>query len=432
MREYFGTDGIRGVFNETVTSQLAFNLGRTFCRNKIVIGRDTRVSGEVLSFSVCLGAMLKGCKVVDVGIVPTPAISFFVKEMNFDYGVMITASHNSSEYNGIKIFDKNGCKISVKEEKEFEKVLNKRTSFGFIDFGDYKLKTNKLKDYENHVLLNSQTLEGLKILLDCANGATYKIAPIVFKKLGANVIKTACLNKGERINRNCGALYVEKLRGKMIKKNCDIAIAFDGDGDRVMAIDKSGRIIDGDRILLMLSKYLRLNDLNQIKEVVATQMSNLSLENELKKIGINLSRVDIGDKNITKLLEEKKLKLGAEQSGHIILNDFLPTGDGIMAGVKICEVLKYRNDIFDEVMNLKFYPQILENVVVDFPSEIVNNKSFNELLNNLQNDLVCGGRIFVRASGTEPKLRILVESEDRLLAKGIINTLLCSIKKMRK
>ena len=419
MTKFFGTDGIRGVVNKDLTLELAFDVGFALGKygKKFVIGKDTRKSGQKLATFFCDGIISGGGEIIDVGIIPTPGISFLTKALGCDFGVMITASHNPKEYNGIKIFDKNGEKISKEFEDELEKSILSGKKSKKHKMGKYVFNTQKTNIYRDFIIKNCKnSLKGLNVLLDCANGASFKIAPEVFCALGADIECLYCDDNGDLINENCGALYAKNLSIKA--KKYDITFTFDGDADRVVPVYKDGQIIDGDRILLILLKYYRLFENFDDKQVVATIMSNLALEEELKKEGVLLLRTDVGDKNITQALKKFNLKLGAEQSGHIILMEYCPTGDGIMCAVKLCEVLLNAPQIFEYVMNLKFYPQILKNVKTD--KSILDKPEFLEFLSKCKRKIGSDGRVLVRPSGTEPLIRLMVEHKAEEQAKGII------------
>lgn len=425
----FGTDGVRGIVGNDLNLMDAFKVGKIIGKGKkILVGKDTRLSGDILLKALTLGVLSVGGEILDLGIVPTPCVSFLTKRLNYDFGVMITASHNPKEYNGIKIFDKDGYKISNKIEEKIERDFDK-TNFDIEKIGSYSENFKKSSIYSEFLLNSVKDLSGLKILVDCANGANYKIAPEVFKKVGLKIKAINNKNNGEKINNNCGALHIEKL--KDIKGNYDLKIAFDGDADRIMAMDSFGRIIDGDRILLMLAKvYQKENNLNG-NRVVSTKMSNLKVLEELQKDGVSLIQTDVGDKNLSKAMRDENLILGAEQSGHIILGEYLPTGDGLLAGIKLCEVFKFYREVFDEVMALKFYPQFLENFKISDKS-ILKNQEFSMLIKNAEKKLKEKGRIYVRASGTEPKLRVLIETNDQKVALKILKDVRNLVKKLER
>lgn len=423
MSNFFGTDGIRGVFNKDLTLDLVKKVGFALSKKgkKFVIGRDTRTSGKHIVDTFCESIVFGGKEIVDVGIIPTPGISFLTKKLGFDFGIMITASHNPKEYNGIKIFDKDGQKISNELEKELEQEILNFKEKKLKKHGKYVFSEEKNMLYRDFLIQNTEfDLKDLRVLIDASNGAAYKIAPEVFRCLDAKVDTVFCENNGNSINENCGALYAQNLEKKA--KKYDITFTFDGDADRIVAIDKNGKIIDGDRIMLILFKYLRYDDDFNSNAIVATKMSNISIEKELKKDKCLLIRTNVGDKFVTKALIENNLTLGGEQSGHIILTKYGPTGDGIMCALKLCEVLLKRPDIFDYVMNLKFYVQIIENIEIH-DKKIINNSSFQNYLIQLQDEMGENGRIYVRASGTEPLIRLMVECKQKTLALKTIKNL---------
>ena len=420
MAGLFGTDGIRGVFGKELDLTLAFKVGHSLSLlgKKFVIGRDTRASGQQLSIAASLGIVSNGGQVCDVGIIPTPGISFLTKNLKFDYGIMITASHNPKEYNGIKIFDNTGKKISKEIEKKIEKLCKNRIKNDYIKQGKLFYNSKKSSIYRDFLISSSKVdLSGLNILLDCANGATSKIARSVFKKLNANVTVVNASSSGEKINDGCGAIFANRLKEK--SNSFDIVFSFDGDGDRVVPVYK-GSVVDGDRILLILTNYLKEKNRLKSSKIVATIMSNLAFEKELKKIGCELLRTDVGDKNVSKVMVKNNLSLGGEQSGHIILSEFLPTGDGLLTALKLCEILKEKPSIFDDVMKICFLPQKLENVILKNKS-ILRSSEFLEFLEELKSS--SDARLVLRESGTEPVVRILVECQKPEDADLIIKTI---------
>ncbi len=429
---YFGTDGIRGVVGKDLTTELAFKCGLALTKvrenPKILICQDTRPSNNLISFSFVSGVISNGGIVVDAGIAPTSLVSCLLTKLNFDFGVVISASHNPSEYNGIKIFAENGEKISESMEEKIESFIISGNLGGNFCLGEYKRCESLQKKYIDY-LINSLDvrLNGIKVVLDLANGASFKLAPIIYKKLGAEVIAINNFNGGV-INDNCGSLHLDMLKRKVILENADLGLAFDGDADRVICVDSDGNILDGDAILYILSSSLKKRNLLKNNIVVGTTQTNLKIEKKLKKKGIDFVRTDVGDKFVIQKLNSVGGVLGGEQSGHIILKDFLPTGDGILAGLKLMEVMKKENKSLKELFNVKLMPQLATNVVVKDKLRIKNSEELNNLVNTLKQNY--NGRIIVRMSGTENKIRILVEGESKLQLKYITSEIVKLINKI--
>lgn len=415
---FFGTDGIRGVACEEITNELAFKVGASLSsikeNAKILIGRDTRVSGQFLTFAFCEGAMSGGADVIDVGIAPTPAVAYLTQSMGYDYGVVISASHNPKEYNGIKVFDGKGHKLSDKEEERVERCFIKTRTRPYYKLGKYESKKNCVKRYEDFVLSYGVDLDGAKIVLDASNGALYSIAPTVFKKLNAKVMAIASKNNGMKINDECGALYPRKLAKAVVEQGALVGFAFDGDGDRVIGATAKGRIIDGDVILYALAKELKNKGKLKRNVVVGTSHTNMAIEKKLNEEGIGLIRADVGDKYVLAKLLEHGLTLGAEQSGHVILKDLTTTGDGILTAVVISGLIKESIEKkCGDIFAVEPYPQTNINVTVNDKLRIMNNEEICDQIRKEQNEMAEKGRITVRASGTENKIRIMVESENK-------------------
>lgn len=421
---YFGTDGIRGIVNNDLTEQIAEMVGNALARKKkkakILIGRDTRVSGSFLLVAIATGALKGGADVVDVGVLPTPAISFLVKNKKFDYGVVVSASHNPKEYNGIKIFNSEGKKLSEKEESELERFFACPQTYSSLKVGGFKSSPNLKNAYIKYLKSVSQNLNALKVVLDCSNGASYFTAPKIFKSLGADVIKTACSNNGKKINENCGSTHIENLKNKVLKERADVGFAFDGDADRIIAVDEKGDVFDGDKILYILAVQLHEKGLLNGDTIVGTSHTNTGLLIALNKKKINLIRTDIGDKYVIDAMEKMNLSLGGEQSGHIIIKPFLPTGDGVLSALQIAGIMKTKNKSLSELFDAKLLPQINKNIVVEDKLKVLNNEKLSQSVLQISNEIAPVGRIFVRASGTEPKIRVMIEHPDEEKAKRYV------------
>ncbi len=434
---FFGTDGLRGKVNEVLTFDVAYKIGNALSILKenptILIGSDTRISNTYLTLAVSSGAMSGGANVIDLGIIPTAGVAYLTKTLNADYGVVISASHNSGEYNGIKIFNSLGYKLGDKEEERIERCFIHNKTNDFPNIGTFKQDFTLIKTYRNF-LINScnNSLKGKTIVLDCAHGAALRIAPEVFRKLGANVIASCATESGLKINENCGALHPENLRRRVFRYSADMGFAFDGDADRLIAVDDKGNIIDGDMIIFLLAKYMSKQGKLKDNTVVGTSHTNMAIENELKSCGIKMLRTDIGDKYVLSKLLENDLSLGGEQSGHIILKDLHTTGDGILSAIIVADMLVKENIKFSDAVSVKLFPQTNENVIVSDKFRIINNEELARETARFNLMLEGKGRIMIRASGTEPKIRVMVESEDSALNKNIASELIELIEKINR
>lgn len=421
---FFGTDGVRGIVNNDLTEQIAQMVGNALARKKkkakILVGRDTRVSGSYLVAALATGAMKGGASVVDAGILPTAAISFLVKRKGFDYGVVISASHNPKEYNGIKIFDSLGRKLSEKEEGELERFFACPQIYPSLKVGSYKTAPTYKNLYVNYLKSTASPLEGLRIVLDCSNGASYLVAPKIFRGLGASVVKTACSNSGKKINENCGSTHIENLRKKVVAEKADAGFAFDGDADRVIAVDETGKVLDGDQLLYILALHLNEKGLLNGKTVVGTSHTNTGLLIALNKKKINLIRTDVGDKYVIEAMEKMNLSLGGEQSGHIILKPYLPTGDGVLAAIQVASIMKSKGKKLSELFDAKLLVQKNKNIVVEDKLKVLNSEILSQKIFQISNEISPAGRVLVRASGTEPKIRLMIEHPDEQKAEAYI------------
>ena len=430
MVKIFGTDGIRCLVNkEPLSPETTLKIAKTVgfllksIKNKnsrVIISKDTRLSGYLYEPLITAGFISMGMEVILVGPLPTPAVPHLMRTLRADIGVMITASHNTYEYNGLKFFNSNGFKISYKLEKKIEDiVLNKKKYAKVINSKINTGKAIRLEDasgryseFLKSTLDKKIKIKKLKIVLDCGNGATYEIAPNIFWELGHKVISINNEPNGININQNCGAVDVSQLSKKVVDEKADIGFAFDGDGDRLIIVDEKGIEIDGDKIIALFATYL--NKFNKTKSkfpVVTTVMSNLGLENYLlNKIKVKLKRSSVGDINVIQEMSKFNSYLGGEQSGHIILADFSNTGDGILAALKVTEIISKKNKSSSEIFNLyKSYPQVKTNITY----KKISAKTLKFIDNlNKKEPLDKNMRILIRKSGTEPLIRVLVEGED--------------------
>ena len=430
---FFGTDGLRGKVNVELTQNVAYKVGNALSILKenptIIIGSDTRVSNTYLTLSVASGAMAGGAKVIDVGVVPTAGIAYITRAIKADYGIVISASHNSGEYNGIKVFDGNGYKLLDKEEERIERCFIREKINEFPRIGSYTQDFNLVKLYKKFLVDASEnSLEGLTIVLDGAFGAAHRIAPDVFRRLGANVIAANCVDDGLKINEKCGALYPENLIKRVFRYKADMGFAFDGDADRLIAVDEKGNIIDGDKIICTLAKYFKkLGKLNK-NIAVGTSHTNMAVEDELKKDGIELIRTDIGDKYVLAKLREMGLSIGGEQSGHVIIKDLATTGDGILTAIIVANMIVKEKTTMSDAFNVQLYPQTNKNVIVQDKLHVMNSEELSREITKYNSELSGKGRLMIRASGTEPKIRVMVESKDKELNDKIASAMVNLIK----
>jgi phosphoglucosamine mutase len=446
-RNYFGTDGIRGRANEhPITAEVALALaqaaGSRFHRGdkhaSVVIGKDTRLSGYMLENALTSGFMAMGMDAILLGPLPTPAVALLTRSLRADLGVMISASHNPASDNGIKLFGPDGFKLSDEIESAIEadiqSYLNNKTHPPRVDAPDLG-KASRLNDAAGrYVEAVKQTfprdlsLSGIKIVVDCANGAAYKVAPQILFELGAEVIVLANAPDGHNINANCGATAPGNLSQAVIIHNADIGIALDGDADRLIVVDEQGQVVDGDQIMaLIATQWSKLGQLVD-NTLVATVMSNLGMERFLESQGIRVARTAVGDRYVVENMRARGFNLGGEQSGHIILSDFGTTGDGLVAAVQVlrlrAETGKPTSDLTSVFTPL---PQMLKNVRFKGPSPL-DNQSVQNLIADCENRLGSSGRILIRKSGTEPLIRVMAEGEDRRQIDVITDEICAAIK----
>ena len=421
-KKIFGTDGIRGKVGEypmTVdfTMRLASAIASTLTPNggTVAIGKDTRVSGYMFESALESAFVGFGLKVVLLGPLPSPAISHYVRTTDSNFGIVISASHNSYEYNGIKIINHDGKKLHLEQE---ELIQNKITDEPVTKQADNIGKAYRSGDSRDKytsllktVFLDEvKPLEGVKIVIDTSNGAAYKIGPQVLLELGAEVIPIACSPNGYNINKNCGSTDPETIMNTVSATNSDIGIALDGDADRIIIIDENGKIVNGDEILYILAKS-NIDNAKFNSKVVGTILSNIGLESSLKEIDIELHRSDVGDKNVFKMMKSIGSFLGGETSGHIIHNDYSPTGDGLLVGLLVIkESIKSKQTISNLVKDCKLVPQT--NINLEIGNIDIQNK-FLESIASIATEKLDNGRAIIRKSGTEPLIRILIESDNK-------------------
>ena len=424
----FGTDGIRGPVTSTMNPLFVTKLGwaagcvlKEEGISKVFIGKDTRISGYMFESALQAGFISSGMDVTLLGPLPTPGVSFLANSNN-QVGLVISASHNLFEDNGIKFFNKEGQKFSAELEKRIESKLNHdMVAVDSINLG----KAARMNDAQGRYIEFCKStflgldLTGLSILLDCANGATYSVAPKVFEELGAEVHAIGSSPDGININQNCGSTSPEFLKEEIAKGEYDLGIAFDGDGDRILIVSSNGDILDGDDILYILSQ-----NLTEGSGVIGTLMTNKALEIHFEENNIDFYRSDVGDKYVLQKLVEKNWLLGGEPSGHIICLDSAPTGDAIIAALKFLDAVKNDNFSIDKTLNnFKKFPQTLINLKVDDPNNIILSDKFWSEVTKIESKLGNDGRVLIRPSGTEPLIRIMVESKDSSTSENLCNSL---------
>lgn len=434
MRRFFGTDGIRGVANQDLTSDIAFKCGNALTTltkyPTVVVGRDTRQSGDMLALSLASGVIAGGGNVLDIGIMPTAAIAYLTKYFGASYGVVISASHNPPEYNGIKVFGADGYKLLEEQEEEIEECFNEGNFIKHPNLGRYKKIEYGADIYVDYLRKTCpEGLNGLKVVLDCSNGASYEVAPQVFKLLGAEVKAYNCENTGVRINVDCGSLHPDTLAKKVVEKGADIGFAFDGDSDRLIAIDELGNKIDGDQLIYMMSCQLKENGKLKGNMAVGTHHTNMGIQKAFENKGIKLLRSDIGDKYVMELMLKKGAVIGGEQSGHIIMSEYATTGDGILSAIQVARLLNGGKKL-SEALDVKLYPQVNINVTVKDKIRVMNNEELAEFIDICRDEIKDKGRILVRASGTEPRIRVMVECEDVDMAQRIANNIVIKVKEI--
>ncbi|ODT70491.1 MAG: phosphoglucosamine mutase [Pelagibacterium sp. SCN 63-23] len=434
-RKYFGTDGIRGLANgDKLTPELALKVGmaagtkfvRGDHRNRVVIGKDTRRSGYMIEQALTAGFTAVGMDVYLLGPMPTPAVAMLTRSLRADLGVMISASHNPYDDNGIKLFRPDGYKLSDELEKEIERLIDSDMTRHLArgrDIGrahrDEEARTRYI-EYAKRTLPRNLDLAGLRVVLDCANGAAYKVAPIALWELGAEVFTIGAEPDGFNINHKVGSTAPEALSAKVKEMRADIGIALDGDADRVIIIDEKGNVVDGDQFMAVIAESWMERNMLTGGGIVATIMSNLGLERHLTNLGLTLERTQVGDRYVLEAMRDKGFNVGGEQSGHIILSDFTTTGDGLVAALQLLGVLKQKGVPVSEICaRFDKVPQLLRSVKFK-AGKPLEHKQVIQAIADGQAMLGQGGRLVVRASGTEPVIRVMGEADDAGLVEKVV------------
>ncbi|OIO74242.1 MAG: phosphoglucosamine mutase [Zetaproteobacteria bacterium CG1_02_53_45] len=434
MRRYFGTDGVRGTVNQfPMTAEFALSLGRAAGhvltqhlghQPRILIGKDTRLSGYMIESALCAGLTAQGMNVLLVGPVPTPAVAYLTRSLRADAGVVLSASHNPAGDNGIKFFAADGFKLADEIELEIEDCLDNLPPLpAALAIGKAARVDDARGRYIEFLkgsLPRGLRLDGLKVVVDCANGAAYDVGPRILRELGCDVVALHDKPDGYNINHKCGSTHPESMMQKVVEVGADIGLAFDGDADRLIACDAQGCMVDGDRVIAILAEDAHRQGLLTGGAVVTTLMSNMGLERYLQGIGLAMHRAAVGDRYVLEMMREKGCNIGGEQSGHMILLNHNTTGDGVMSGLQLLSAMQMQaKPLADMATEMNLFPQKLWNIMMTERKDVLANMQVQKLIADAEVKLAGSGRVNVRMSGTEPKLRIMVEAEDEDLMLGV-------------
>ena len=441
-RKYFGTDGIRGRANRfPITPDLALKVGMAAGlafrngdhRHRVVIGKDTRLSSYMIENALTAGFLSVGADVLLTGPIPTPAIAMLTRSMRCDLGVMISASHNPYEDNGIKLFGPDGLKLSDAVESEIETLVDSDLGQRLaapVELGRARRidgVQDRYIEFAKRTLPRNLSLDGLRVVIDCANGAGYRVAPEALWELGAEVVKLGVEPDGFNINRDVGSTAPQALVAKVREIRADIGIALDGDADRVVVIDEKGRLIDGDQLIAVISESWSEEGRLMTGGVAVTVMSNLGLERFLSGIGVNMVRTPVGDRYVAEAMREHRFNLGGEQSGHIIMTDYTTTGDGLVAALQLLAVVKKLGKPVSEVCHrFEPLPQVLKSVRTGAGRPLESTR-VKKMIGDAESRLAAGGRLVIRASGTEPVIRVMAEGDDRGMIEEIVDELVTAL-----
>ncbi len=426
MAELFGTDGIRGVAGETLTSRTAFALGNALTRLKgsprVVLGQDTRVSSDMLALALAAGVTAGGGSVLWGGVLPTAAVSYFVQRRGADFGVMVSASHNPASHNGLKVFGADGRKLADGKERRAERYMGEYVFAGPLSMGRAAALEGE-EEYIAFLTAKGAPLTGKKFVLDCANGAAGRIAPEVFRRLGAQIVAVGTNRGGADINEGCGALHPERIRAMTVEAGADAGFAYDGDADRLIACDEKGALVDGDKIVCIFAARLQSEGALCEPVAVGTAHTNAGAEIYLKKRGIRLIRTDIGDKYVAEAMQKSGARVGGEQSGHIILADDEVTGDGVLASVRLASLVAEKK--LSRLADIKMFPQYNASVKVGDKVRVLGDEYLRDVIDRERRGVA---RLVVRASGTEPLVRIFAEGESKRAVKAAVERVRAAIR----
>ena len=426
MSRLFGTDGVRGVYGKELTKELAYELGRYGCyvlsstnaHPKIIIGMDTRESGKALEGALVDGITSAGGDALLAGVIPTPAIAVLVKELDADAGVVISASHNPYQFNGIKFFNGQGFKLSDALEDQIEACIKEQTPIDVAESGNVDTLKEPEAIYKTCTRQGFEDvdLSGLKLVLDCSNGASSTIAPDFFASLGADVVTLADQPDGKNINDRCGSTCMDNLREQVVVQGADLGLAFDGDADRCLAVDEKGRMIDGDAILNLIGQKMKADGTLKKDTIVVTVMSNIGLDLALKACGLKSVKTDVGDRYVLEEMLKSGYNIGGEQSGHVILLDHNTTGDGMLTALMLADIVAGESRAASELNDLMTsYPQVLVNAQVTNQTKFdyIKDEVIQAEINKVEQHFAGQGRVLIRPSGTEPLVRVMIEGKDQ-------------------
>lgn len=440
MGRLFGTDGVRGVANKELTPELAFNLGKAGThvlkkdneRPVVVIGKDTRISGDMLESALTAGILAVGGNVIRAGVIPTPAIAYLAKYYKADAGIVISASHNTFEYNGIKFFNGEGYKLDDDIEEEIEDIIISSIDVNSHITGELigrclDASEDAAELYAAHLLETVDfRLDGIKVALDCANGASYRIAPKVYEALGAEVIVTGNEPNGININDGCGSTHPEKLSVLVQKTGAQVGLAFDGDADRLIVVDEKGNVIDGDRVIAICARMLKEQGRLAENKATVTVMSNIGFHKAMEESGIDVDVTGVGDRYVLEQMLKSGCVIGGEQSGHIIFREYTTTGDGILSSLQFMEaVLASGRKISEMASEIQIFPQVLVNARVknENKRKYSNDPQIAAAIEEIEKKMEGNGRVLIRPSGTEPLVRVMIEGDDEVvldqMARGL-------------
>lgn len=436
MGKYFGTDGVRGVANSELTPEFAFKLGRVGGyvltkdakeRPKVLIGRDTRISGEMLEGALVAGLLSIGAEVMRLGVISTPGVAYLTRVMNAQAGVMISASHNPVADNGIKFFGPDGFKLTDDQEAEIESLLDAEEDTLPRPTGrDIGSVTDYFEGGQKYISYLKQTVEeeflGIHVALDCAHGATSQLATHLFADLEADISTMGASPDGLNINEGVGSTHPEKLAAFLLERGADVGLAFDGDGDRLIAVDEKGQIVDGDQIMFIIGKYLNAKGHLKKNTVVSTVMSNMGFYKALEENGMTSVQTAVGDRYVVEEMRANDYNVGGEQSGHIVFLDYNTTGDGLLTGIQLVNIMKATGKRLSELAGeMTIYPQKLVNVRVTDKHAVTQNERVAEAIAQVEADMAGNGRVLVRPSGTEPLVRVMVEAATVEACEAYVN-----------
>lgn len=445
MGRLFGTDGARGVANSELTCELSMQIGRAAamvlsdgCRKRprVLIGQDTRISSDMLQSAIAAGLCSVGADVLVLGVLPTPAVAFLVQKYEYDAGIMISASHNPCEYNGIKIFKSDGYKLPDEVEEKIEAIILDGTIVPEVKIGGEvgRIRTSDMPrfDYIEHLLTTvDEEFSGIKIALDCANGSASLTAPELFTELGADFEVLSAVPNGININRDCGSTHMGALQKFVTDNKCAVGFAFDGDADRLLAVDEKGNIVDGDKIVAICAAAMKEQGKLKKDTAVVTVMSNMGFHDYCKRHGINVGITGVGDRYVLERMLEDGYSIGGEQSGHVIFLDYASTGDGQLTAIQLLQILKRSGKTLSELAEeIEIYPQTMVNVRVSQIGKVRYSKDqeIKKAIESAEKELGDSGRVLVRVSGTEPLIRVMVEGRDESQIKRLADEIAMVVK----